>query len=443
MLDATQATHATSGDTAPGQADQLASGSAIIAASGAAIGSLAPRADFPILAREINGKPLTFLDSAASSQKPTAVLEAMDHFARTSYANIHRGAYTLSEEATRAYERARKNVAKFIGARSAREVIFTRNTTESINLVARTWADANLRAGDAILLSEMEHHSNIVPWQLAAQRTGARVYYIPITDEGELDLAAYDALLERHRPKLVALTQMSNVLGTVTPLPELITKAHAVGALFLVDGAQGAPHLPVDVRALDCDFYAFSGHKMLGPSGIGVLWGRAALLEAMPPFLGGGDMIREVTLEGTTYNDLPWKYEAGTPAIIEAIGLGAAVDYLRQLDMEQVRAHERALTVYALERLRAVPDLTIFGPPAERRGGVISFTLGDIHAHDLATLLDREGVAVRAGPHCAQPLMERMQVAATARASVYVYTTSAEVDTLAEALERARAVFAL
>ena len=443
MLDATQATHATSGDTAPGQADQLASGSAIIAASGAAIGSLAPRADFPILAREINGKPLTFLDSAASSQKPTAVLEAMDHFARTSYANIHRGAYTLSEEATRAYERARKNVAKFIGARSAREVIFTRNTTESINLVARTWADANLRAGDAILLSEMEHHSNIVPWQLAAQRTGARVYYIPITDEGELDLAAYDALLERHKPKLVALTQMSNVLGTVTPLPELITKAHAVGALFLVDGAQGAPHLPVDVRALDCDFYAFSGHKMLGPSGIGVLWGRAALLEAMPPFLGGGDMIREVTLEGTTYNDLPWKYEAGTPAIIEAIGLGAAVDYLRQLDMEQVRAHERALTVYALERLRAVPDLTIFGPPAERRGGVISFTLGDIHAHDLATLLDREGVAVRAGHHCAQPLMERLNVAATARASVYVYTTSAEVDTLAEALERARAVFAL
>jgi len=292
-------------------------------------------------------------------------------------------------------------------------------------------------------VTEMEHHSNIVPWQLAAQRTGAHVYYTPITAEGELDLAAYDALLERHKPKLVALTQMSNVLGTLTPLPELIAKAHAVGALFLVDGAQGAPHLLVDVRALDCDFYAFSGHKMLGPSGIGVLWGRAALLEAMPPFLGGGDMIREVTLEGTTYNDLPWKYEAGTPAIIEAIGLGAAVDYLRQLDMEQVRAHEHALTVYALERLRAVPDLTIFGPPAERRGGVISFTLGDIHAHDLATLLDREGVAVRAGHHCAQPLMERMQVAATARASFYVYTTSAEIDTLAEALERACAIFAL
>ncbi|HEX8727389.1 MAG TPA: cysteine desulfurase [Ktedonobacterales bacterium] len=432
MLDASEATDATT-----------TSASADTAASSGAIGSLAPRADFPILAREINGKPLAFLDSAASSQKPTAVLDAMDQFARTSYANIHRGAYTLSEEATRAYERARKNVAKFINARSAREVIFTRNTTESINLVARTWADANLRAGDAILLSEMEHHSNIVPWQLAAQRTGACVYYTPITDEGELDLAAYDALLERHQPKLVALTQMSNVLGTLTPLPELIAKAHAVGALVLVDGAQGAPHLPVDVRALDCDFYAFSGHKMLGPSGIGVLWGRAALLEDMPPFLGGGDMIREVTLEGTTFNDLPWKYEAGTPAIIEAIGLGAAIDYLRQLDMEQVRAHEHALTVYALERLRAIPGLTIFGPPAERRGGVISFTLGDIHAHDLATLLDRAGVAVRAGHHCAQPLMERMQVAATARASFYVYSTSAEIDTLAEALEHARAVFAL
>jgi cysteine desulfurase/selenocysteine lyase len=438
MLDASEATDATTSSA-------TASDAVAIGAVGAigAIGSLAPRADFPILAREINGKPLAFLDSAASSQKPTAVLAAMDQFARTSYANIHRGAYTLSEEATRAYERARKNVAKFINARSAREVIFTRNTTESINLVARTWADANLRAGDAILLSEMEHHSNIVPWQLAAQRTGARVSYTPITDEGELDLAAYDALLERHKPKLVALTQMSNVLGTLTPLPELIAKAHAVGALVLVDGAQGAPHLPVDVRALDCDFYAFSGHKMLGPSGIGVLWGRAALLEAMPPFLGGGDMIREVTLEGTTFNDLPWKYEAGTPAIIEAIGLGAAVDYLRQLDMEQVRAHEHALTVYALERLRAIPDMTIFGPPAERRGGVISFTLGDIHAHDLATLLDREGVAVRAGHHCAQPLMERLQVAATARASFYVYTTSAEIDTLAEALEHARAVFAL
>ncbi len=411
---------------------------------GGAIASLAPRADFPILAREINGKPLAFLDSAASSQKPTAVLDAMDHFMRTSYANIHRGAYTLSEEATRAYERARKNVAKFINARSAREVIYTRNTTESINLVARTWADANLRPGDVILVTEMEHHSNIVPWQLAAQRTGAKVVYAPITDEGELDLAAFDALLEQHRPRLVAITHMSNVLGTLPPLGEIIPKAHAVGALVLVDGAQGAPHMPVDVRALDCDFYAFSGHKMLGPSGIGILWGRAELLEEMPPFMGGGDMIREVTTSGSTWNDLPWKFEAGTPAITEAVGLGAAVDYLRQLGMERVHAHERAITTYALERLRGIPELTIYGPPsAERHGGVISFTLGDIHAHDLATLLDREGVAVRAGHHCAQPLMERFALAATARASFYVYTTSGEIDALADALEHARAVFAL
>lgn len=414
-----------------------------IPTTGGAIASLAPRSDFPILSREINGKPLVFLDSAASTQKPAAVLDAMDHFARTSYANIHRGAYTLSEEATRAYERARKNLAKFLNARSAREVIFTRNTTESINLVARTWADANLRPGDSILLTEMEHHSNIVPWQLAAQRTGAHVYYVPVTDEGELDLAAFDRLLEQHKPKLFAVTHMSNVLGTLNPLADLIAKAHAVGALVLVDGAQGAPHLPVDVRALDCDFYALSGHKMLGPSGIGALWGRAELLEAMPPFMGGGDMIREVTLEGSTWNDLPWKFEAGTPAIIEAIGLGAAVDYLRQLGMERVRAHEHALTAYALERLSSIPGLTLFGPPADRRGGVASFTLGDIHAHDLATLLDREGVAVRAGHHCAQPLMERFQVAATARASFYVYTTSEDIDTLVAALEQARTIFAL
>src|SRR5487761_2684331 len=336
MLDATNATNATS-TTATSRPQ-------------GAIASLAPRTDFPILAREINGKPLAFLDSAASSQKPIAVLDAMDHFMRTSYANIHRGAYTLSEEATRAYERARKNVAKFINARSAREVIYTRNTTESINLVARTWADANLRPGDAIVLTEMEHHSNIVPWQLAAQRTGARIYYTPLTDEGELDLAAYGALLEQHRPRLVAVTQMSNVLGTMPPLGEIIAKAHAIGA-----------------------------HKMLGPSGIGILWGRAELLEEMPPFMGGGDMIREVTLTGSTWNDLPWKFEAGTPAITEAVGLGAAIDYLRQLGMERVHEHERALTSYALERLRAIPGLMIYGPPAaERRGGVVSFTLGDI-----------------------------------------------------------------
>ncbi len=408
----------------------------------AAIPALAPRDDFPILARTVHDQPLVYLDSAASAQKPRQVLDAMDRFARTSYANIHRGAYTLSEEATAAYEGARKKVARFINARSVREVIWTRNTTEGINLVARTWAETNLKPGDVVLTTLLEHHSNIVPWQLAAQRTGARVEYVPITDEGELDLAAFDRLLEQHRPKLVAMTQMSNVLGTLPPAGELIAKAHAAGALVLVDAAQSVPHLPVDVRALDADFLAFSGHKMLGPSGIGVLWGRRELLEAMPPFMGGGDMIREVTTSGSTWNDLPWKFEAGTPAIIEAVGLGAAVEYLSALGMERVRAHEHQIVAYALERLAAVPGLHVYGPPAERRGGVVSFTLGDIHAHDLATLLDREGIAVRAGHHCAQPLMERYGLPATARASFYVYTTSAEIDALAEALKRAKDVFA-
>jgi len=406
------------------------------------IQALAPRADFPILDRLVNDKPLVFLDSAASAQKPAQVVEAMDHFARTSYANIHRGAYRLSEEATNAYEMARKKVARFINARSAREIIFTRNATEAINLVARTWADEQLAAGDVILLTQMEHHSNIVPWQLAAQRRGARLVYVPVLDDGELDLAEYARLLEQERPRLVAVTQMSNVLGTLPPVAEMIAQAHATGALVLVDGAQSVPHQPVDVRALDCDFLAFSGHKMLGPSGIGVLWGRRDLLEAMSPFLGGGDMIREVSLDSSTWNDLPWKFEAGTPAIIEAVGLGAAVDYLAALGMENVHAHERALTAYALEQLAQVPDLRVFGPAAERRGGVVSFTLGDIHAHDLATLLDREGVAVRAGHHCAQPLMERFDVAATARASFYVYNTSEDIDVLVSALEKARTIFA-
>ena len=407
------------------------------------IGALAPREDFPILAREINGHPLVYLDSAASSQKPQAVLDAMDHMYRHSNANIHRGAYTLSEESTRAYEGARRKIARFIHAPSAHEIVYVRNATEAINLVARTWAEVNLGPGDVVLATEMEHHSNLVPWQLAAGRTGARAAYVPVTDEGELDLAAYERLLESDRPKLVALTQMSNVLGTQPPLKRMIEQAHAVGALALVDGAQSVPHMPVDVRDLDCDFLAFSGHKMLGPTGIGILWGRTALLDAMPPFMGGGDMIREVHLDGATWNDLPWKFEAGTPAFVEAVGLGAAVDYLSTLGMERVHAHEQALAAYALERLSTVSDLTLYGPPAERRGGVISFTLGDIHPHDLATLLDREGIAVRAGHHCAQPLMERYHLPATARASCYVYTTSAEIDALAEALERARAVFAL
>jgi cysteine desulfurase/selenocysteine lyase len=407
-----------------------------------AIPSLAPREDFPILARQIHGKPLVFLDSAASAQKPAQVLEAMDTFARTNYANVHRGVYTLSEEATAGMEQARKRVARFINARSSAEVIFTRNTTEAINLVAYSWGNANLRAGDVILSTEMEHHSNIVPWQLLAQRVGARVEYIPITDEGELDLDAYTRLLETAKPKLVALAHMSNVLGTIPPVERIIAPAHEIGALVLLDGAQSVPHLPVDVGALGCDFLAFSGHKMLGPSGIGVLWGRRELLEAMPPFLGGGEMIREVHLSGSTWADLPHKFEAGTPAIIETVGLGAAVEYLSALGMERVHAHEQALTKYAIERLSAIPDLTIYGPPAERRGGAIAFTLGEIHPHDLATLLDGDGVAVRAGHHCAQPVHERLGLIATTRASFYVYTTSAEIDTLAEALERASDVFA-
>jgi cysteine desulfurase/selenocysteine lyase len=409
----------------------------------AAIPSLAPREDFPILRREIHGKPLVFLDSAASAQKPVQVLDAMDSFARTSYANVHRGVYTLSEEATERMEQARKKVARFINARSAREVSFTRNTSEAINLVAYSWGGANLRSGDVILSTELEHHSNIVPWQLLAARTGARVEYIPITDEGELDLDAYAQLLATAKPKLVALAHMSNVLGTLPPVERMIAQAHEIGALVLLDGAQSVPHMPVDVRALDCDFLAFSGHKMLGPSGIGVLWGRRELLEAMPPFMGGGEMIREVHLSGSTWADLPHKFEAGTPAIIETVGLGAAVDYLSALGMERVRAHEHALLEYALRRLSAIDDLTIYGPPAERRGGAVSFTLGEIHPHDLATLLDGDGVAVRAGLHCAQPLHERFGLTATTRASFYVYTTSAEIDALADALERARGVFAL
>jgi cysteine desulfurase/selenocysteine lyase len=410
--------------------------------AGAAIPALAPRDDFPILQRRVNEHALVYLDSAATSQKPRSVLDAMERVYRETNANIHRGAYTLAEETTRAYEGARRKISRFINARATREVIYTRNATEAINLVARTWGDANLHAGDVVLSTEMEHHSNIVPWQLLAGRTGARVEYVPLTEEGELDAAAYARLLEATRPKLVALSQMSNVLGTLPPVGEMIAAAHAVGALVLLDAAQSVPHLPVDVRALDCDFLAFSGHKMLGPTGIGVLWGRAELLDAMPPLFGGGDMIREVTLAGSTWNDLPWKFEAGTQAYVEAIGLGAAVDYLSALGMERVHAHEQQLVAYALERLAAIPELTIYGPPAERRGGVVSFTLGDIHPHDLATLLDREGICIRAGHHCAQPLMERYKLPATARASFYVYSMSAEVDALAEALEHARAVFA-
>ncbi|HHS96920.1 MAG TPA: cysteine desulfurase [Chloroflexi bacterium] len=392
------------------------------------------RTDFPILSRQVHGKPLVFLDSAASSQKPLPVLEAMETAYRTCYANVHRGVYTLSEEATCSYEEARDKVASFINARAREEIIFTRNTTESINLVAYTWGRTHIGPGDRILLTEMEHHSNIVPWQLLAQEKGAELVYLPITDDGLLDVDRLDDLLD-DRVKLVAFTMMSNVLGTITPVKEIVQKAHQAGAVTLVDGAQGVPHMPVDVQDLGCDFLAFSGHKMCGPSGIGVLYGREELLEEMPPFLGGGDMIRRVEWDRSTWNDLPWKFEAGTPAIVEGIGLGAAVDYLTEIGMEAIAAHEQEVVAYAMERLSALPGLKIVGPPAEHRGGVIAFTFRNIHPHDLAHLLDMEGVAVRAGHHCAQPLHRRLGLVATTRASFYLYNTKEEADRLAEALE--------
>jgi len=393
------------------------------------------RADFPALSRTVHGRPLVFLDSAASSQKPLPVLEAMERVYRECYANVHRGIYAFSEEATLAYENARDRVASFINAPVREGIIFTRNTTEAINLVAYAWGRMNIRSGDRILLTEMEHHSNLVPWQLLAQEKGAQLVYLPITDDGLLRMDLLDSLLDE-RVKLVAVTMMSNVLGTVNPVKEIICRAHAAGAVVLVDAAQSVPHMPVDVQDLDCDFLAFSGHKMCGPTGIGVLYGKEALLEAMPPFLGGGDMIRKVEWESATWNRLPWKFEAGTPAFVEGIGLGAAVDYLTAIGMEAIAAHERELTAYALERLSALLGLNIVGPPAHQRGGVVAFTFRGIHPHDIAHMLDMEGIAVRAGHHCAQPLHRRLGLTATVRASFYLYNTAEEVDALARALER-------
>ncbi len=398
------------------------------------------RHDFPILSRQVHGKPLVFLDSAVSSQKPLAVIEAMNVYYRTTHTNVHRGVYELSEEAT---AKARVKVARFINARQSKQVIFTRNTTEGINLVAYSWGNANIHQGDLIVLTEMEHHSNLVPWQLLAQRTSARLEFVPITDDGLLRLDVYEQLLQQ-QPKLVAFTHVSNVLGTINPAKQMIAQAHAAGAIVLLDGAQSVPHLPVDVQDLDVDFLCFSGHKMLGPTGIGVLYGRRDLLEAMPPFLGGGSMIRKVELRQSTWDDLPWKFEAGTPAIAESIGEGAAVDYLTDLGMENVRRHEQEITRYAIEQLRSVPGLTIYGPDAEHRSGVTAFTLGDIHPHDLSSILDQEmGVAVRAGHHCTQPLHQRLNVAATARASFYVYTIPEEIDVLVKGLHKALQIFKL
>lgn len=399
------------------------------------------RKDFPILQRKTHDSvPLVYLDSTATSQKPTPVIEAMNDYYRRSNANIHRGVHTLAEEATAMYEAAREKIAQFVNAPSARQIIYTRNTTESINLVAYTWARANLKAGDLVVLTEMEHHSNLVPWQILQAERGIELDFIPVTENGLLDLDAYKTLLSR-TPKLVAFTHMSNVLGTINPAADIIRMAHAAGAVTLVDGAQSVPHLKVDMQALDADFYAFSAHKMCGPTGIGALYGKAELLEAMPPFLGGGDMIKEVKLRSFKPNTLPHKFEAGTPAIAEAVGFGAAVDYLTKVGMENIAAHEHAITEYALERLEEIPGVKLFGPSADKKGGVAAFTFDGVHPHDVAQILDRDGIAVRAGHHCAQPLHEKFGIPATSRASFYLYNTKEEVDLLVNGIYKVKEMF--
>jgi cysteine desulfurase/selenocysteine lyase len=402
------------------------------------------RKKFPILDRKVKGRRLVYLDSASSSQKPTSVLEAMTHYYETTHANVHRGVYAIAEEATRQYEEARTKVARFIGAPSSSGVVFTKNVTEAINLVAHTWGRANLRAGDAVLLTEMEHHANLVPWLMLAEQQGIELRFLPLGDDFLLDESELDRLVDG--VKLVSITAMSNVLGTLTPVARFAEAAHAAGALLLVDAAQYVPHLATDVTSLGCDFFGFTGHKMLGPTGVGVLWAREELLESMPAFMGGGEMIRDVRLDGWTPNDIPWKFEAGTPPIAEAIGLGAAIDELDAMGMEAIRAHEVTLTGYALRTLteRLGDELAIFGPsePAQR-GGVVSMALRGIHAHDVSQVLDEHGVCVRAGHHCAKPLMRKLGVTATARASFYVYNDRDDVDALADALEATRDFFAV
>ena len=399
------------------------------------------RKDFPILQRKTHDSvPLVYLDSTATSQKPLAVIEAMDTYYRRSNANIHRGVHTLAEEATALYEAAREKIAKFINAASARQIIYTRNTTESINLVAHSWARSNLEAGDLVILTEMEHHSNLVPWHMLQEERGIELDFIPVTESGLLDLDVYKALLSRG-PKLVAFTHMSNVLGTINPAAEMIRMAHAAGAVTLVDAAQSVPHLKVDVQTLDADFLAFSAHKMCGPTGIGVLYGKANLLENMPPFLGGGDMIKVVHLRSYRPNTPPHKFEAGTPAIAEAVGFGAAVDYLTSVGMDNVAAHEHEITDYALERLEEIPGLRLFGPDAQKKGGVAAFTLEGVHPHDVAQILDQDGIAIRAGHHCAQPLHEKFGIPATSRASFYLYSTKEEVDLLVNGIYKVKELF--
>jgi cysteine desulfurase / selenocysteine lyase len=399
------------------------------------------RREFPILEQEVNGHPLVYLDNAASAQKPRAVIEAVTRVYRDDYSNVHRGIHELSRRATEAYEAARGRIARFFRIEDEGELVLTSGTTMGLNLVAWSWGNANLREGDEIVLSVMEHHSNLVPWQLLARRTGATLRFAELDEQDRYGMAGVEAVLSE-RTRLVALSHVSNALGTVNPIAEIARRAHDAGAVVVVDGAQSAPHMPLDLPALGCDFFAFSGHKMYGPSGVGGVWGRRALLEAMPPFLGGGDMIDVVELEGSTWARLPHKFEAGTPNIAGVIGLGAAVGFLEEVGMDAVQAHEDTLMRYAMARLREVPDITLYGPESpDERAGAISFTLADIHPHDLATILDSEGIAIRAGHHCCQPLMRCLGVSSTARASFALYNTPAEIDRLVDALHGARTLF--
>jgi cysteine desulfurase / selenocysteine lyase len=400
----------------------------------------AVRRDFPVLQQEVHGKPLAYLDNAASAQRPVQVIEAVSEYYRRDHANVHRGVHTLSQRATDAFEGAREKVARFIHASSSREIIFTRGTTEAINLVSQSWGRSTLGAGDEIVITQLEHHANIVPWQMLCEQTGARLKVIPMTPSGEIDLEAARTIIGP-ATRLLAFGHVSNALGTIHPVSELVTLAKEAGARVLIDGAQGVPHMPVDVQALGCDYYAFSGHKLFAPTGIGVLWGREALLEAMPPWQGGGDMILAVSFEKTTYNGLPWKFEAGTPHIAGAIGLGTAIDYLEALGLERAAAREQELLDYGTARLAEIEGLRIIGT-APHKAAVISFTLEGVHPHDIGTIVDHEGVAIRTGHHCAMPVMEYYGVPATARASFAFYNTHAEIDRLAAALLRAREVFA-
>jgi cysteine desulfurase / selenocysteine lyase len=400
------------------------------------------RADFPIFEQEIHGKPLAFLDSAASSQKPRQMMEAMTAFYSTSYANVHRGVYVLAERATAALEGAREKVRVLLNAPDVREIIFVRNATEALNLVAHSWGMSNLGPGDLVVVTELEHHSNFVPWQVVAGKTGAQLAMIPLDDQGELDLSTLDEIAASGNVKVVATNQVSNSLGTINPVERLAAWAHEQGGIFVLDAAQSAPHMTVDVQALDADFVAISGHKMCGPSGIGVLWGRGALLSAMEPFLTGGHMISSVRFDRTTWGELPHKFEAGTSPMAEAVGLGAAIDYLTAVGFDAVAAHEHELAAYALGRMSEIPGITLYGPPAERRAGIVSFNIEGIHPHDVAQILDMQGVAIRAGHHCCQPLMQKLGVAATNRASFYLYTVQEEIDQLVDGLATVRKVFA-